>query len=97
MKYLNTQFNLNYYVSGNSLIVESLEFFENNFSYASARTVGVDLTSYTNNGKSYSGDLILNKHKYKYDNSKIVSEEQFAYQEWKNKDFKMLVLFMMLI
>ena len=88
MKYLNTQFNLNYYVSGNSLIVESLEFFENNFSYASARTVGVDLTSYTNNGKSYSGDLILNKHKYKYDNSKIVSEEQFAYQEWKNKDFK---------
>lgn len=92
MKYLRTQFGLYWYISGNTLIVENLKFFENDFSYSSARTVGIDLTDYTNNTKSYSGSLILNKDKYKYDVSKLVSEEKFIYQEWENKNFRDLTI-----
>ena len=88
MRFLRTQYNLYWYVSSNVLYVENYKYFENAFSYTVARSVGTDLTDYTNNGKSYSDNFIRNKNKYSTDSEGLYYEELWKYQEYENIAFK---------
>ena len=47
-------------------VENNLGFFEKDFSYSVAKSVGTDLTDYTNNGKAYTNTLIRNKNKSHY-------------------------------
>ena len=88
MSFLKIQFNLYWYVTGNTLYVENYKYFENAFSYSVARSVGTDLTDYTNNGKSYSDNFIKNKNKYHTIAESLMYEEIWKYQEYENIAFK---------
>lgn len=88
MNYLQVQFDVYWYISSDALIVEHRQFFENDFSYATAKSVGLDLTDYTNNGKSYSDNFIKNKKSYTIDSEQIYNKEGWKYQEYQNVAFR---------
>ena len=89
MKLLNNKFcgNIFYNIVGSVLYIEHINYYKNALSYSVAKTVGIDLTDYTHDGKAYGSTLIDNRDQYTYDTSKLVNKEKFSDKEFENPAF----------
>ena len=87
MKALNNMYNVYFNIVGSTLFIEHFKYYDNALSYSVGKSVGLNLTSYTNNGKSFGSTLIDNKNQYTYDSSKLVNKEKYSYKEFENPAF----------